>query len=225
MMQQPLIKLENLSRSFNTDSVETKALHNLDLEVFSGEYVSISGPSGCGKSTLLSILGLLDAPTSGRYVLNEHSVESFDAYQRAVLRNKEIGFVFQAFNLIGDMTVLENVALPLSYSKISKKERTEKAMQVLEKVNMAHRAKHYPSQLSGGQQQRVAVARGIVIEPSILLADEPTGNLDSANGEEIMQLLEILNQEGTTICMVTHDARFADCANRKVQLNDGVIVN
>lgn len=223
-MHTPLIKLENLSRNFNTDEVSTKALNNLDLEIFAGEYVSIAGPSGCGKSTLLSILGLLDAPTSGRYVLNDHRVEAFDAWQRATLRNKEIGFVFQAFNLIGDMTVLDNVALPLSYSKVAKKERKEKAMQVLEKVNMAHRAQHYPSQLSGGQQQRVAVARGIVIDPSILLADEPTGNLDSVNGEEIMQLLDNLNNEGTTICMVTHDARFADRANRKIMLNDGEIV-
>ncbi len=221
----PLIKLENLSRTFAGDEVETKALYNLNLEIHAGEYVSIAGPSGCGKSTLLSILGLLDAPSSGSYLLKEHSVGAFDAYQRAQLRNKEIGFVFQAFNLIGDMTVLENVALPLSYSKVSKKQRNAKAMEVLEKVNMAHRANHYPSQLSGGQQQRVAVARGIVIEPSILLADEPTGNLDSSNGEEIMQLLDILNQEGTTICMVTHDARFADRAARKVLLNDGEIVD
>lgn len=217
----PLIKLENLSRSFHSEQVKTQALNNLNLEIHAGEYIAIAGPSGCGKSTLLSILGLLDTPSSGRYLLKEHSAESFDTYQRAKLRNKEIGFVFQAFNLIGDMTVLDNVALPLSYSKVSKTQRKERALKVLEKVNMAHRANHYPAQLSGGQQQRVAVARGIIIEPSVLLADEPTGNLDSNNGEEIMQLLEQLNDEGTTICIVTHDARFADRATRKITLKDG----
>lgn len=223
-MSTPLIKLENLSRNFHGEQVETLALNNLSLEIHAGEYVAIAGPSGCGKSTLLSILGLLDAPTSGRYFLKEHCAASFDAYQRARLRNKEIGFVFQAFNLIGDMTVLDNVALPLTYSKVSKTERKKRAMDALEKVNMAHRAHHYPAQLSGGQQQRVAVARGIIIEPSVLLADEPTGNLDSNNGEEIMQLLEQLNKEGTTICMVTHDTRFAERATRKITLRDGEIV-
>lgn len=220
----PLIKLENLSRRFNSRDAATQALSELSLEIHAGEYVAIEGPSGCGKSTLLSILGLLDSPSSGRYLLKEHSVESFDAHQRAGLRNKEIGFVFQAFNLIGDMTVLDNVALPLSYSKVSRSQRKQRAMEALEKVNMAHRANHYPAQLSGGQQQRVAVARGIIIEPSILLADEPTGNLDSNNGEEIMQLLEQLNREGTTICMVTHDARFAERANRKIILKDGKLL-
>ena len=220
----PLIKLENLSRHFNSQDVATQALSELSLEIHAGEYVAIEGSSGCGKSTLLSILGLLDSPSSGRYLLKEHSVESFDAHQRAGLRNKEIGFVFQAFNLIGDMTVVDNVALPLSYGKVSRSQRKQRAMEALEKVNMAHRANHYPAQLSGGQQQRVAVARGIITEPSILLADEPTGNLDSNNGEEIMQLLEQLNQEGTTICMVTHDARFADRANRKITLKDGKLL-
>jgi putative ABC transport system ATP-binding protein len=167
----------------------------------------------------------LDSPSSGSYWLKEHSVEAFDKYQRAALRNKEIGFVFQAFNLIGDMTVLDNVALPLQYSKVSRAQRRDKAMQQLEKVNMAHRAKHYPAQLSGGQQQRIAVARGIVTEPSILLADEPTGNLDSANGEEIMQLLSGLNDEGTTLCLVTHDVRFAKRANRVISLIDGISEN
>ena len=200
----PLIQLDGVCRYFKNDNMETRAIHDLNLTINKGEYVSISGPSGCGKSTLLSVLGLLDTITDGSYQLNGHQVGGFDIYQRAELRNREIGFVFQAFNLIGDLTVLENVALPLSYSKVSKKERRERAMEKLERVNMAHRADHFPSQLSGGQQQRVAVARGIVIAPSILLADEPTGNLDSTNGTAIMDLLEELNNEGTTICMVTH---------------------
>jgi putative ABC transport system ATP-binding protein len=221
-MPKPLIKLDQLCRYFNTNEIETRALHNLNLDIYEGEYVSISGPSGCGKSTLLSILGLLDSPSSGHYWLKEHRVDSFDKHQQAALRNQEIGFVFQAFNLIGDMTVLENVALPLRYSKVSRRQRNQRALQQLEKVNMVHRANHYPAQLSGGQQQRIAVARGIVTEPSILLADEPTGNLDSANGEEIMQLLSKLNDEGTTLCLVTHDARFAKRANRVISLVDGI---
>lgn len=220
----PLIKLENISKSFNRDATETRAVSNINLEIFAGEYVAISGPSGCGKSTLLSMLGLLEMPTAGRYLLNGHEVQEFDAYQRAELRNREIGFVFQAFNLIGDLTVLENVALPLTYRKMSKAERNKRAMAMLEKVNMAQRANHYPSQLSGGQQQRVAVARGLVIEPSVLLADEPTGNLDSRNADAIMELLDDLNAEGKTICMVTHDARFAGRGKRTVMLEDGVVV-
>lgn len=222
--KQPLIKLNQLCRYFTSDNMESRAIHNLDLEIMQGEYVSISGPSGCGKSTLLSVLGLLDTATSGTFLLNGHQVENLDIYQRAELRNREIGFVFQAFNLIGDLTVVENVELPLNYGKVSKKERRERAMNKLERVNMAHRAHHYPSQLSGGQQQRVAVARGIVIEPSILLADEPTGNLDSVNAAATMDLLDELNKEGTTICMVTHDARFAERAARKVELMDGQLV-
>lgn len=220
----PLIKLENICKSFNSDAMETRAVSNINLEIFAGEYVAISGPSGCGKSTLLSMLGLLEMPTGGRYLLNGHEVQEFDAYQRAELRNREIGFVFQAFNLIGDLTVLENVALPLTYRKMSKSERNDRAMAMLEKVNMAQRASHYPSQLSGGQQQRVAVARGLVIEPSVLLADEPTGNLDSRNADAIMELLDELNAEGKTICMVTHDARFAERGKRMVVLEDGAVV-
>ncbi len=221
----PIIKLENLCRYFQSDNMETRAIHDLDLTVRRGEYVSISGPSGCGKSTLLSILGLLDSATAGSYELNDHQVADFDLYQRAKLRNSEIGFVFQAFNLIGDLSVVENVELPLTYSKVPKSERRQRAMEKLERVNMAHRASHRPSQLSGGQQQRVAVARGLVIDPSILLADEPTGNLDSSNGAAIMDLLDELNQEGTTICMVTHDARFAERAVRKIELIDGQLAS
>jgi putative ABC transport system ATP-binding protein len=221
---QPLIKLESLCRHFSGSDSTTRAIHNLNLEIYKGEYVSISGPSGCGKSTLLSVLGLLDGATSGNYILNNHRVEHFDLYQRAALRNKEIGFVFQAFNLIGDMTVFENVELPLTYSKESKTLRKERVMEKLEQVNMAHRANHLPSQLSGGQQQRVAVARGMVINPSILLADEPTGNLDSANGEEIMTLLDNLNEAGTTVCIVTHDVRFAKRATRVIELLDGKLL-
>jgi putative ABC transport system ATP-binding protein len=219
-----LIELNDISRRFLTDSVETSALRDISLRISEGEYVSISGPSGCGKSTLLSILGLLDSPSSGSYKLNNHQVENFDAYQRAALRNKEIGFVFQAFNLIGDMTVFENVELPLVYSKLPKQQRKDMVMENLRKVHMEHRASHFPSQLSGGQQQRVAVARGIVNKPSILLADEPTGNLDTFNGSAIMDLLAELNREGMTICIVTHDSRFADRAHRKIELMDGKLV-
>jgi len=220
----PLIKLQNICRHFHTDSIETRAVNDISLAINEGEYVSIAGPSGCGKSTLLSIIGLLDSPTSGEYLLNGHAAVGLDAYQRAALRNKEIGFVFQAFNLIGDMTVFENVELPLVYGKMPKKERREVVLDKLRKVHMDHRASHYPSQLSGGQQQRVAVARGIVNNPAILLADEPTGNLDTFNGSAIMDLLDELNAEGRTICMVTHDARFAGRAKRKVELMDGELL-
>jgi putative ABC transport system ATP-binding protein len=220
----PLIDLRNISRHFQTDSVETRAVHDISLNIAEGEYVSIAGPSGCGKSTLLSIIGLLDSPTSGHYLLNGHEAATLDAHQRAILRNKEIGFVFQAFNLIGDMTVFENVELPLIYSDMPKKQRREVVMDKLRKVHMDHRATHFPSQLSGGQQQRVAVARGIVNNPSILLADEPTGNLDTFNGAAIMDLLDALNAEGRTICMVTHDSRFASRARRKVELMDGELI-
>ena len=217
----PLIELRNVSRHFLSTNVETRAIHDVSLQIAEGDYVSISGASGCGKSTLLSILGLLDSPTSGTYLLNKHQVEGFDAYQRAVLRNKEIGFVFQAFNLIGDLTVFQNVELPLKYAKVPKERRREIVMANLAKVAMDHRAEHFPAQLSGGQQQRVAVARGIVTQPSILLADEPTGNLDTTNGSAIMDLLDTLNAEGMTICLVTHDARFASRTIDRIELADG----
>lgn len=222
--EQHLIELESICRHFITDDTETRAVQNISITIEEGEYVSISGPSGCGKSTLLSILGLLDSATCGTYKIKGHQVEGFDAWQRAALRNREIGFVFQAFNLIGDLTVLENVELPLTYSKVSKQERKDRAMAMLEKVRMEHRANHFPSQLSGGQQQRVAVARGMVNDPSILLADEPTGNLDTFNGSAIMDLLDELHDDGKTICMVTHDARFAERAGRNITLMDGELV-
>ena len=218
---EPLIKLTGVTKSFATDAGVTNAVRNIDLTIDAGEYVSIAGPSGCGKSTLLSILGLLDTSTAGEYSLNGHKVHDLDVYQRAEIRNREIGFIFQAFNLIGDMTVLENVALPLSYRSMQKKQRLELAMASLEQVNMQERAHYYPSQLSGGQQQRVAVARSLVVDPSVLLADEPTGNLDSANGGAIMDLFDQLSDEGRTICMVTHDARFAKRSKRVVELSDG----
>ncbi len=220
----PLIKLEAVTKTFTTDAGITNAVNGINLTINAGDYLSISGPSGCGKSTLMSILGLLDTATSGQYLLNGHQVNDLDVYQRAEIRNKEIGFVFQAFNLIGDLSVLENVALPLTYRKMKKKERMEIAMNALEKVNIADRAKYYPAQLSGGQQQRVAVARSLVVDPSILLADEPTGNLDSKNGGAIMELFDELSEEGRTICMVTHDERFAQRSSRVVHLDDGVLI-
>ena len=223
MNDEALIKLDAVTKTFTTDAGVTNAIKDIDLTINAGDYLTISGPSGCGKSTLLSILGLLDTSTSGCYLLNDHEVQDFDVYQRAEIRNKEIGFVFQAFNLIGDLTVLENVALPLSYRKMKKREKLENAMNSLEKVNMVDRAKYYPAQLSGGQQQRVAVARSLVVDPSILLADEPTGNLDSTNGGAIMDLFDELSEEGRTICMVTHDARFAKRSRRVVELDDGVL--
>ena len=204
-----LIKLEDISKVFYTDEVETHALSGIQLEIQRGEYVCIAGPSGCGKSTLLSLLGLLDTPTAGKYLLNGQPAENLDFANRARIRNREIGFIFQSFNLIGDLTVYENVELPLTYRGMSAAERKEFARAALEKVGMAHRLNHYPSQLSGGQQQRVAVARALGGKPSILLADEPTGNLDSKNGEAVMELLRDLHREGATICMVTHDPRFA----------------
>tara|TARA_R110001583_G_scaffold19966_1_gene77399 strand:- start:3123 stop:3797 length:675 start_codon:yes stop_codon:yes gene_type:complete len=223
MNNEALIKLTKLTKDFTSDAGVTSAIKGVDLTINAGEYVSIAGPSGCGKSTLLSILGLLETSTSGQYLLNGYKAHDLDVYQRAEIRNKEIGFIFQAFNLIGDLTVLENVALPLSYRKMKKKERHEIAMNSLEKVNMADRAKYYPAQLSGGQQQRIAVARSLVVDPSILLADEPTGNLDTTNGGAIMDLFDELHDEGRTICMVTHDARFAKRSKRIVQLEDGVL--
>jgi putative ABC transport system ATP-binding protein len=222
--QAPLIRLEGLTKVFFTDEVETHALAGIHLDIEKGEYVAISGPSGCGKSTLLSILGLLDSPTNGTYVLNGNAVQGLDLSQRARIRNREIGFIFQSFNLIGDLNVYENVELPLTYRGMKASERKERVMQALERVGMGHRAKHLPSQLSGGQQQRVAVARALVGSPSILLADEPTGNLDSKNGEAVMELLRELHRAGATICMVTHDTRFARHADRTVHLFDGRIV-
>jgi putative ABC transport system ATP-binding protein len=221
---QPLIKLDGVKKVFYTDEVETHALDNINLEIRSGEYVAIAGPSGCGKSTLLSILGLLDTPTDGRYTLNGQLVTDLPLSQRARVRNREIGFIFQSFNLIGDLTVYENVELPLTYRGMKASERKERATAALEKVGMAHRAKHLPSQLSGGQQQRVAVARAVAGQPSILLADEPTGNLDSKNGEAVMELLKELHRGGATICMVTHDARYASHAERTVHMFDGRVV-
>jgi putative ABC transport system ATP-binding protein len=224
-MAQPLIQIEELTKVFYTDEIETHALSGIHLTIAKGEYVAMSGPSGCGKSTLLSIIGLLDTPTGGKYELNGHAVESLNFAQRSRIRNQEIGFIFQSFNLIGDLTVYENVELPLTYrSGMTQAERKRRVQESLERVAMAHRIKHYPSQLSGGQQQRVAVARALAGSPSILLADEPTGNLDSRNGEAVMELLQNLHSEGATICMVTHDPRFARHAERNVHLFDGKVV-
>ena len=221
---EPMMHLENLSKVFTTDEVETHALSGVHLDIERGEFISISGPSGCGKSTLLAILGLLDSPSDGRYMLNGKSAAGLDQRDRARMRNREIGFIFQAFNLIGDLTVFENVELPLTYRGMGSAERRKRVREALEKVGMSHREKHYPSQLSGGQQQRVAVARALVGEPSILLADEPTGNLDSANGEAVIELLRDLHRSGATICMVTHDPRYAGLADRTVRLFDGRVV-
>jgi len=221
---QTLIQLDGVTKIFYTDEVETHALAGIHLDIHRGEYISIAGPSGCGKSTLLSILGLLDTPTEGSYVLNGRSVADLPLSERARVRNREIGFIFQSFNLIGDLTVYENVELPLTYRGMKSAERKERVMAALEKVGMSHRAKHLPSQLSGGQQQRVAVARAVCGTPSLLLADEPTGNLDSKNGEAVMTLLAELHREGATICMVTHDPRYARNAERSIHLFDGRVV-
>jgi putative ABC transport system ATP-binding protein len=220
-----LIKLDALTKVFYTDEVETHALAGIHLQIDQAEYVAISGPSGCGKSTLLSILGLLDSPSDGAYVLNGRPVQGLSLSDRARIRNREIGFIFQSFNLIGDLTVFENVELPLTYRGMRAAERRERTKAALERVGMGHRAKHLPSQLSGGQQQRVAVARALVGEPKILLADEPTGNLDSRNGEAVMDLLRELHRAGSTICMVTHDNRFARHADRTIHLFDGRVVD
>ncbi|HEX5759974.1 MAG TPA: ABC transporter ATP-binding protein [Thermoanaerobaculia bacterium] len=219
-----LIQLEGVTKVFLTDEVETHALSGIHLEIKNGEYVAIAGPSGCGKTTLLSILGLLDTPSDGSYVLNGRQVADLSFSDRAKIRNREIGFIFQAFNLIGDLTVFENVELPLTYRGMPARERKERVQAALERVGMQHRMKHYPSQLSGGQQQRVAVARAVVGKPSILLADEPTGNLDSRNSEAVMELLDELHKEGATICMVTHDPRYARYASRSIHLFDGRVV-
>jgi putative ABC transport system ATP-binding protein len=219
-----LIKMEGVKKVFLTDEVETHALEEIHLEIHKGQYVSISGPSGCGKSTLLSILGLLDSPSEGNYLLNGQPVANLTSSERTRIRNREIGFIFQAFNLIGDLTVYENVELPLTYRGTSSAERKQKVEHALERVGMAHRVRHYPSQLSGGQQQRVAVARALVGDPLILMADEPTGNLDSKNGEAVMELLRDLHRNGATICMVTHDERYSHFAERTIRLFDGRIV-
>ena len=224
-MDQHLIKLDGVKKVFYTDEVETHALGGIHLEIERGEYVSIAGPSGCGKSTLLSIFGLLDTPTGGEYWLNGKPVANLTMRERARTRNREIGFIFQNFNLIGDLTVFDNVELPLTYRGMPSAERRKRVQDALERVGMAHRAKHYPSQLSGGQQQRVAVARAVAGEPSILLADEPTGNLDSKNGEAVMDLLRELHRAGATLCMVTHDPRYARHADRTIHMFDGQIVD
>lgn len=221
---QTLIHLDGVKKIFFTDEVETHALAGVHLDIKNGEYVSIAGPSGCGKSTLLSILGLLDSPTEGAYQLAGNAVQGLNLADRARIRNRDIGFIFQSFNLIGDLTVFENVELPLTYRGMRAADRGTRVNEALEKVGMAHRARHLPSQLSGGQQQRVAVARALVGKPQILLADEPTGNLDSRNGEAVMDLLRELHKGGATICMVTHDQRFARHADRTIHLFDGRVV-
>ena len=219
-----LIKLEGVTKVFLTDEVETHALSGIHMDIRKGEYVSIAGPSGCGKSTLLSILGLLDTPSDGTYILNGRPVQGLTLPERARIRNREIGFIFQSFNLIGDLTVYENVELPLTYRGMPANERKQRVTEALEKVGMGHRAKHLPSQLSGGQQQRVAVARALAGSPAVLLADEPTGNLDSKNGDAVMELLRNLHKSGSTIVMVTHDARFARNADRTIHVFDGRVV-
>ena len=224
-MAETIIDIEHLTKVFYTDEIETHALSGVHMQIKRGEYVAMSGPSGCGKSTLLSIIGLLDTPTNGRYQLNGNEVANLNFSDRSRIRNQEIGFIFQSFNLIGDLTVAENVELPLTYrSGMPVAERKKRVQESLERVNMAHRMRHYPAQLSGGQQQRVAVARALAGSPSILLADEPTGNLDSKNGEAVMSLLKELHDEGATICMVTHDPRFAAHAERQIHLFDGKVV-
>jgi putative ABC transport system ATP-binding protein len=224
-MSTALLRLDAVTKVFVTDEVETHALAGIHLEINQGEYVSISGPSGCGKSTLLAILGLLDSPSGGTYVLNGTPVQSLGAAERARIRNREIGFIFQAFNLIGDLTVYENVELPLTYRGLSGAERKKYTQEALERVGMLHRIRHYPAQLSGGQQQRIAVARALAGQPTVLLADEPTGNLDSQNGDQVMSLLSDLHRDGATICMVTHDPRYARHAGRNIRLFDGRIVD
>jgi putative ABC transport system ATP-binding protein len=220
----PIIQLQGITKVFTTDDVETHALSGVHIDIQQGEFVSISGPSGCGKSTLLSILGLLDSPSEGTYWLNGKGVDGLKTGERARIRNREIGFIFQAFNLIGDLTVYENVELPLTYRNLPGSERKRYVSEALERVGMSHRMKHFPSQLSGGQQQRVAVARALAGNPSILLADEPTGNLDSKNGDAVIELLRSLHNEGATICMVTHDPRYSRHADRTIYLFDGRVV-
>lgn len=227
MNKQALIELTNISKVYSKIDMETHALRDINMAIYEGDYISISGPSGCGKSTLLSILGLLDTPTDGSYLIKNEQVANLSTDDRAEIRNLHIGFIFQAFNLIDEISVYDNVALPLKYRepKLSAKEVNKQVMDSLEKVEMQHRCSHKPSQLSGGQQQRIAIARALVGKPSILLVDEPTGNLDSKNGDLVMALLDNLNKEGTTICMVTHDPRYADHAKIKLNLLDGVILD
>ncbi len=220
-----MIHLEKLSKVYHTEEMETHALSGIDLAVAKGEFVSVNGPSGCGKTTLLSLLGLLDTPSGGEYRLDGQSVDKLSRAERTKVRNRDIGFIFQSFNLIENLTVFENIELPLVYRGIKGEEARERVAGVLEKMDMEHRRNHYPTQLSGGQQQRIAVARAVVGSPKILLADEPTGNLDSANGDVVMDLLNQLHGEGATICMVTHDPRYADRAQRKVKLLDGKIID
>ncbi len=224
-MSAPLLEMKQIGKSYFTDTVETRALRDVTLNIERGEYVSIEGPSGCGKSTLLSIIGLLDVPTAGEYILNGRPVARLSLNDRAKIRNREIGFIFQSFNLIGDLTVEENVELPLVYRGVTRSERKVRISNVMERVGIMHRRGHYPAQLSGGQQQRVAVARALAGEPSLLLADEPTGNLDTTNGESVMELLEELHRDGSTIIMVTHDRRFARCAKRTIGLLDGQLTS
>ena len=219
-----MISMENITKVFYTDEVETHALSGIHMQIRKGEYVSIAGPSGSGKSTLLALIGLLDSPSEGTYILNEHPVANLNISERSRIRNREIGFIFQSFNLIGDLSVYENVELPLTYRGMASAERKQRVQTALERVGMSHRTKHYPSQLSGGQQQRVAVARALAGSPAILLADEPTGNLDSRNAEAVMDLLRDLHREGATICIVTHDPRFARHADRQIHLFDGRVV-
>lgn len=224
-MSNVLIELENINKIFYTEEVETHALSKISLTINKGQYVSISGPSGCGKSTLLSLLGLLDTATEGKYILAGHDVSDISKRERARVRNLEIGFIFQSFNLISDLNVGENVELPLTYrTDLTRTQRNQMVKEALEKVDMVHRARHFPSQLSGGQQQRVAVARAIAGSPSILLADEPTGNLDTKNSQAVMELLDSLHEEGTTICMVTHDPRSARRAERNIDILDGLVI-
>jgi len=219
----PLVSANDLCKVYVTDEIETRALWQVDLSIEAAEFVSITGPSGCGKSTLLSILGLMDTPSSGQLLLNGLDTTQFSLWQRARLRNELIGFVFQSFHLVGNLTAVDNVALPLSYAGVPKSQRRKVAAEALERVDMHHRLNHYPSQLSGGQQQRIAVARAIVSDPKLILADEPTGNLDSENGMQIMQLLREVHLQGTTVCLVTHDERHADFADRKIRLLDGQV--
>ena len=223
-MAETLVSISNLSKVFYTDEIETHALANVDLSIQASEYIAIRGPSGCGKSTLLSILGLMEMPTSGHYEIMGRDVSELNLANRARIRNRHIGFIFQNFNLIGDMHVLDNVALPLAYRKVALSVRRKQAAELLDRVGLSQRAKHFPSQLSGGQQQRVAVARAMIGSPDLLLADEPTGNLDSKNGDAIMQLLQEIRNEGTTVCLVTHDPRYFDSAVRTIEMLDGQVV-
>lgn len=226
-MREITLTMSGITKVFSTEEMETHALRGVDLEVYKGDFISICGPSGCGKSTLLSLLGLLDMPTSGRYVIEQKDVSNLSLSEAAYIRNEKIGIVFQSFNLIDELTVFENIALPLRYrrNKISASDLDKKVAECLQKVDMAHRAQHRPNQLSGGQQQRIAIARALVGNPALLLVDEPTGNLDSKNGDAVMDMLCQLNASGTTICMVTHDPRYADMATRKLHLLDGKMVD